>query len=55
MEDVFCLFDRECAKEFLEYLNKQHPSIKYTAKPALNGVLPFLNINIEKRDERGGG
>ena len=54
VDDVFCLFDNEIdAKEFLEYLNKQHPNIKFTSEPELNGVLPFLDISIEKRD--GGG
>ena len=54
VDDVFCLFNKEQdATEFLEYLNKQHPNIKFTAEPELNGVLPFLDVSIKKRE--GGG
>ena len=54
VDDTFCLFENEKdANEFLDYLNKQHPNIKFTSEPEVNGVLPFLDINIEKRD--GGG
>ena len=54
VDDVFCLFNNENdANEFLDYLNKQHPNIKFTAEPELNGVLPFLDISIEKGN--GGG
>ena len=54
VDDTFCLFENERdAKEFLEYLNKQHPNIKFTAEPEIDGVLPFLDISIEKR--AGGG
>ena len=54
VDDTFCLFDNEQdANEFLEYLNKQHPNIRFTAEPETNGVLPFLDISIKNRE--GGG
>jgi hypothetical protein len=54
VDDIFCLFNQEQdAKLFLEYLNKQHPNIKFTDEPEKNGSLPFLDVTIEKRE--GGG
>jgi len=53
VDDTFCLFENgKDANEFLDYLNKQHPNIKFTSEPEVNGVLPFLDISIEKQ---GGG
>ena len=49
VEDIFCLFDKkEDSSLFLDYLNKQHPSIKFTDEREINGSLPFLDINIHK-------
>ena len=49
MDDIFCLFDnQEDAQNFLLYLNKQHPNIKFTEDPEKNGSLPFLDVNIGK-------
>ena len=54
MDDIFCLFDDEnVASLFSEYLNKQHPNIKFTSEPGKNGNLPFLDVNIVKKDEGG--
>ena len=54
VDDIFCLFDNENeASLFLVYLNKQHPNIKFTSEPEKNGKLPFLDVNIEKKE--GGG
>ena len=52
VDDIFCLFNNEEeAHMFLEYLNKQHPNIKFTPEPKNNGKLPFLDINIIQREE----
>ena len=54
VDDIFCLFNNEEeAHMFLEYLNKQHPNIKFTPEPENNGKLPFLDINIIQREEGG--
>ena len=54
VDDIFCLFNQnQDARSFLEYLNKQHPNIKFTDEPEKNGSLPFLDVNIQKREEGG--
>ena len=40
--------NQEDAQNFLLYLNKQHPNIKFTDEPEKNGSLPFLDVNIGK-------
>ena len=41
VDDVFCLFnDKKEANLFLEYLNKQHPNIKFKDELEKNGSLP---------------
>ena len=53
MDDTFCLFNNASeASILLDYLNKQHPNIKFTSEPEQNRILPFLDVNIEKK---GGG
>ena len=52
VDDTFCLFNNASeASIFLDYLNKQHPNIKFTSKLEQNGILPFLDVNIEKKEE----
>ena len=49
VDDIFCLFNKkEDAALFLEYLNKQHPNIKFTDESEKNGSIPFLDVNIIK-------
>ena len=51
VDDIFCLFDKkDDATEFLQYLNNQHPNIKFTDEPEKEGKLPFLDVNIAKRE-----
>ena len=50
VDDIFCLFETEAdSLLFLEYLNQQHPNIKFTVESEVEGILPFLDISIEKR------
>ena len=52
VDDIFCLFnDQNDAQDFLTYLNKQHPNIKFTNDPEKNGSLPFLDVNIRKGED----
>ena len=49
VDDIFCLFDhQDHAKLFLDYLNKQHASIKFTLEEEQNSKLPFLDVLISK-------
>ena len=36
----------EHLEQFAEYMNKQHPNIRSSAKAEKNDVLPFLDIKI---------
>ena len=55
VDDIFCLFEnKKDSHLFLDYLNKQHPNIKFDPDPEKeNGSLPFLDIQIKKRNEGG--
>ena len=42
VDDIICLFDtEEQAEEFLNYLNDQHPNIKFTMEKQENNSLSF--------------
>ena len=45
VDNIFCLFkcetDAEC---YLNFLNRQHPNIKFTIEKEKNNQLPFLDI-----------
>ena len=47
VDDIFLLFNSiEQHKEFLNYINQQHPSMKFTDEVEKDNTLPFLDINI---------
>ena len=47
MDDVFAVFESETQKQaFLEHLNRQHPSLKFTVEDASSNVLPFLDAQV---------
>ena len=49
VDDIFLMFDcKDHAYEFLEYLNKQHPCIKFTVEDEQNGKIPFLDVLVSK-------
>ena len=51
VDDIFCLFDNETVTSlFLKYLNKQHSNIKFTSEPGKSGNLPFVDVNIDKKE-----
>ena len=48
VDDIFCLFDNEHdAMLFFDYINAQHPNIKFTHEKQLNGKLPFLDVLVD--------
>ena len=51
VDDIFCLMENEIeAKQFLDYLNTKHPSIKFTMELEVNKTVPFLDILISSQD-----
>ncbi|XP_069983548.1 uncharacterized protein [Penaeus vannamei] len=49
VDDTLLLFKSENeVNKFLEYLNNQHPNIKFTCEIEQNGHLPFLDIDISR-------
>ena len=52
MDDIFCLFENEKQADlFFQYLNNQHPNIKFTFEKQNNDRLPFLDININLNNQ----
>ena len=51
MDDTFTLFDNiDQAHKFLNYLNEQHPSIKFTVELQKDNTLSFLDVLVRKKD-----
>ena len=49
VDDSFLLFkDESHIAKFQEYLNSQHPNIKFTVERENNGSLPFLDVNVSR-------
>ena len=47
----FCVFDNENdAKLFFDFINSQHPNIKFTIEKETNKVLAFLDVCIDNND-----
>ena len=52
VDDCFLLFGTKAqCNVFFEYLNKQHPNIKFTKEVEQDQSLPFLDIKIKIRME----
>ena len=52
VDDSLILFNSEQHVDlFLEYLNSQHPNISFTSEKEVNGSLPFLDIQIQTKDD----
>ena len=51
VDDTFCLFRSERdATLFLNYINNQHPNIRFTMEREVDHVLPFLDVLINNTD-----
>ena len=49
VDDIFCIFNNETdATDFFNYLNLQHPNIKFTLEKEINNCLSFLDVKINK-------
>ena len=51
VDDIICLFNSESDAKFCEFLNKQHPNIKFTFEKQQNNKISFLNILIKNNGE----
>ena len=48
VDDIFSVFNNSfAAKEFLNYINTRHPSIKFTKDTEVNKIIPFLDVLID--------
>ena len=48
VDDTFCLFHSEQdAIAFFDYINSQHPNIRFTMEREVDHVLPFLDVLID--------
>ena len=51
VDDIFAVFNnREQALEFYEYINKQHPNVKFTKEENVNFKLAFLDVMVENSE-----
>ena len=51
VDDTFCVFNTENeAKLFVDFLNSQHPNIKFTIEKETNKILSFLDVCINNGD-----
>ena len=49
VDDTLCLFDNEnLAMSFFNFINSQHPNIKFTFEKETNGKISFLDVLISK-------
>ena len=52
VDDIICLFNSQSgADKFYEFLNKQHPHIKFTFEKQQNDQISILDILIKKNGE----
>ena len=52
VDDIICSFNSESdADTFYEFLNKQHPSLKFTFEKQKNNQISFLDILIKINGE----
>lgn len=50
VDDIFAtLKGSECSEKILNFLNKQHPNIKFTIENEKNNNLPFLDTVVKRR------
>ena len=53
VDDVFATINgKNNAEKILEYLNNQHPNIRFTVEHEENNTLPFLDTRILRQTEK---
>lgn len=53
VDDIFCVVNARSLKNLEDFLNSQHPSIKFTVEKEVNGKISFLDLCIRQTTERG--
>ena len=52
VDDIICLFNSESdADKFYEFLNKQHPNVKFIFKKQQKNQIPFLDVLVRNNVE----
>ena len=52
VDDIFCLFKYEYEYlEFFDFINSQHPSIRFTFEQEQEGTFPFLDVFIRSTSD----
>jgi hypothetical protein len=52
VDDIFCIMEKHKIQETLNTLNSQHDSIKFTYETEVNRVLPFLDLEIIRNNNK---
>ena len=52
VDDIFCVMKRDKIEQTLHTLNSQFESIKFTYETEVNGVLPFLDLEIIRNNNK---
>ena len=52
VDDVFSITKKTHVPKLLQHLNNQHPSIRFTEESEKEGKLPFLEVNINRTEDR---
>ena len=52
VDDIWCVLKNGSENVFLEHLNNVRPSIQFTMQLKENGVLPFLDCELHRRNDR---
>ena len=52
VDDTFVVLkSKECVEKVLEFLNKQHPNIKFTAECENKNSLPFFDTKVKRNSD----
>ena len=52
VDDVFSIIKQSDVKDFLDHLNSQHPSIKFTLEMEKDKKLPFMDVMVQRIGEK---
>lgn len=50
VDDIFCIVDKKNVADALKFLNLQETSVKFTCEVEEDGVLPFLDLKIIRKE-----
>jgi hypothetical protein len=52
VDDVFAVVKSRKVKSLFEFLNAQHPTIKFTMEEEIDGILAFLDVSVKRIDNK---